>query len=796
MTETTPKPLAEALAARGYDALTPVQQAVLTPEAAGRDLIVSAQTGSGKTVAFGLAVAPEIIGDGGALDPDLSALPRGLIVAPTRELALQVAREFAWLYAATGAAIATCVGGMDFRTERRALERGAGLVVGTPGRLRDHVERGTLKLEGVRAVVLDEADEMLDLGFRDDLEFLLAAAPAERRTLMFSATVPKAIEDLARQYQRDALRLVARGEERQHGDIAYRAISVGVRDREHAILNLLRLHEARVAIVFCKTRAAVAHLAARIGNRGLQVVALSGELGQNERLHALQALRDGRARVCVATDVAARGIDLPGLDLVIHADLPGSPDTLLHRSGRTGRAGQKGTSVLVVTPPEFRKAQRLLAMAKVTAEWGGAPSADAVQAADDSRLRADEALRLPVAPEEEALVAELAAAHGPRALAAALVRFWRAGRSAPEVLIDEPDRPLPTAAAAAPAPRPAFAGSVWYRLGIGHADRAEARWLLPRICKACDLTREAIGAIRVRTDETFVEISAAEAGRLAARIEIDEGLTLERMAGAPDLGARSPDAGAHRPKGRAAPDRAPKPRPAWGERAERAPRDAAPSDRPRPRPAWAERDGAPRRQEEGDRPERPRSPRPAAKYGRPEGRPEASGADDARPRPAPRPRDTGPARPAESRQSDRPQRDRSKTDRPQTERPQTDRPHASDEARAPRKPRMPRAEKAGHAEPFERGPRPKAPFARKGADNAAPARPKAPPRPAADPTDPSQSLRKPRVGARTGARTGTRPEGRFEGRGGGPRKGPGGGFGGGKGPGGKPPRGKGPAPRG
>ncbi|MGA1635535.1 MAG: DEAD/DEAH box helicase [Gemmobacter sp.] len=731
MTETTPKPLAEALAARGYDALTPVQQAVLTPEAAGRDLIVSAQTGSGKTVAFGLAVAPEIIGDGGALDPDLSALPRGLIVAPTRELALQVAREFAWLYAATGAAIATCVGGMDFRTERRALERGAGLVVGTPGRLRDHVERGTLKLEGVRAVVLDEADEMLDLGFRDDLEFLLAAAPAERRTLMFSATVPKAIEDLARQYQRDALRLVARGEERQHGDIAYRAISVGVRDREHAILNLLRLHEARVAIVFCKTRAAVAHLAARIGNRGLQVVALSGELGQNERLHALQALRDGRARVCVAPDVAARGIDLPGLDLVIHADLPGSPDTLLHRSGRTGRAGQKGTSVLVVTPPEFRKAQRLLAMAKVTAEWGGAPSADAVQAADDARLRADEALRLPVAPEEEALVAELAAAHGPRALAAALVRFWRAGRSAPEVLIDEPDRPLPTAATAAPAPRPAFAGSVWYRLGIGHADRAEARWLLPRICKACDLTREAIGAIRVRTDETFVEISAAEAGRLAARIEIDEGLTLERMAGAPDLGARSPDAGAHRPKGRAAPDRAPKPRPAGGERAERAPRDTAPSDRPRPRPAWAERDGAPRRHEEGDRPERPRSPRPAAKYGRPEGRPEASGADDARPRPAPRPRDTGPARPAESRQSGRPHTDRLKTDRPQTERPQTDRPHASDEARAPRKPRMPRAEKAGHAEPFERGPRPKAPFARKGAAHAAPARPQAPPRPAA-----------------------------------------------------------------
>jgi ATP-dependent RNA helicase DeaD len=808
MTDTTPKPLAEALAARGYDALTPVQQAVLTPEAAGRDLIVSAQTGSGKTVAFGLAVAPEILGDGGAIEAGLSALPRGLIVAPTRELALQVAREFAWLYAATGAAIATCVGGMDFRTERRALERGAAIVVGTPGRLRDHVERGTLTLEAVRAVVLDEADEMLDLGFRDDLEFLLAAAPAERRTLLFSATVPKAIEDLARKYQRDALRLVARGEERQHGDIAYRAISVGVRDREHAILNLLRLHEARVAIVFCKTRAAVTHLAARIGNRGLQVVALSGELGQNERLHALQALRDGRARVCVATDVAARGIDLPGLDLVIHADLPGSPDTLLHRSGRTGRAGQKGTSVLVVTPPDFRKAQRLLAMAKVTAEWGGAPSADAVQAADDARLRADEALRLPVAPEEEALVAELAAAHGPRALAAALVRFWRAGRSAPEVLIDEPDRPLP-AATAAPAPRPAFAGSVWYRLGIGHADRAEARWLLPRVCKACDLTREAIGAIRVRAEETFIEISAEAAGRLADRIEIDEGLALERMAGAPDLGAQGPggagraaDAGARRPKARSAPEGAPRPRPAWGEKGERGERgargtrEAAPSDRPRPRPAWPERDGAPRRRDEADRPERPRAPRPAAKYGRADERPARQEAGDAPQRPAPRPRDAEPARPPASPQAKRPFTERPPADLPRTERPRTERPSADDEARAPRKPRMPRAEKPGRAEPSERATRPKAPRAGKGAESAppagAPTRPKGPSRPAADPSDPSQSLRKPRPGARAGAR----PEGRFEGRGGGRGTGPGGGFGGTRGPGGKPPRGKGPGPRG
>jgi ATP-dependent RNA helicase DeaD len=333
-------PLAAALAGKGYETLTPVQLAVIEDNAADRDLLVSAQTGSGKTVAFGLAIASEILG---GYDKLLYAdVPLGLIVAPTRELALQVARELEWLYAEAGARIATCVGGMDYRTEKRALDRGAHIVVGTPGRLRDHIERKSLDLSGLRAAVLDEADEMLDLGFREDLEFILSAAPEGRRTLMFSATVPNEIAQLAREFQKDALRIAAQGEQKQHVDIEYRALSVAVRDREHAIFNALRYYEARTAIVFCKTRANVNHLMARMGNRGFQVVALSGELSQSERTHALQALRDGRARVCIATDVAARGIDLPGLELVIHADLPSNSETLLHRSGRTGRAGRKG----------------------------------------------------------------------------------------------------------------------------------------------------------------------------------------------------------------------------------------------------------------------------------------------------------------------------------------------------------------------------------------------------------------------------------------------------------------------
>src|SRR5690606_25550051 len=164
---------------------------VLNTDASGRDLLVSAQTGSGKTVAFGIAAAPDLLGDDGIL-PEGTA-PLALAIAPTRELALQVAAELTWLYAATGARIATCVGGMDYRTERRVLARGAQIVVGTPGRLRDHIERGGLDLSCLRVAVLDEADEMLDLGFREDLEFILQAAPESRRTLMFSATVPAAI---------------------------------------------------------------------------------------------------------------------------------------------------------------------------------------------------------------------------------------------------------------------------------------------------------------------------------------------------------------------------------------------------------------------------------------------------------------------------------------------------------------------------------------------------------------------------------------------------------------------------
>lgn len=363
--------LSAALAERGYDKLTPVQDAVSAPALENADLLVSAQTGSGKTVAFGLAIAPTLLG--GDEHFGTASAPLGLVIAPTRELAQQVARELSWLYAKAGATVISCVGGMDTRTEQRALARGAHIVVATPGRLCDHIKRGNIDLTQLRAVVLDEADEMLDLGFREELEFILEEAPEDRRTLLFSATVPKAIAKLAEQYQRDAQRIATAGEERQHADIEYRAFNTHPRDIENAIINVLRYYEAKNAIVFCNTRAAVARLTTRFTNRGFSVVALSGELTQAERGNALQALRDGRARVCVATDVAARGIDLPHLELVVHADLPTNADTLLHRSGRTGRAGRKGVSALIVPPKLKTKANRLLGWAKLKAEWSAPP---------------------------------------------------------------------------------------------------------------------------------------------------------------------------------------------------------------------------------------------------------------------------------------------------------------------------------------------------------------------------------------------------------------------------------------
>jgi ATP-dependent RNA helicase DeaD len=542
--------LAKALFDRGYADLTPVQLAVLEPQAEGRDLLVSARTGSGKTVAYGLVLAETLLGHGGVLVP--AGAPSALVVAPTRELAMQVQRELQWLYA--GARVASCVGGMDPRAERRALEAGCHIVVGTPGRLRDHLERGALQLDQLGAVILDEADEMLDLGFREELEEILDATPKERRTLLFSATLPRPIVALAAQYQRDALRLVVGAAEEPHADIDYRAIRIAPGEVELATVNVLRFFEPGAALVFCSTREAVRRLHANLVERGFNVVALSGELTQSARTHALQALRDRRARVCVATDVAARGIDIPDLELVIHADLPNNREVLQHRSGRTGRAGRKGVCVILVPHPRRRRAEALLKTARIEATWQAPPSAEEIRAQDQTRL-IDQVSSAAASPEEDlALARALMAQRSAEDIAAAYVRLARTRMPAPEDLAENEPEPQSYARPRerqAEALRAGFEDAVWFKVDIGRNKNAEARWLLPMICRRGHATKRDIGAIRVFERETRFQVTAEAVERFEAAaakgdsdggriIRLDDNAPPPRDAGPPPRGRGGP----------------------------------------------------------------------------------------------------------------------------------------------------------------------------------------------------------------------------------------------------------------
>jgi ATP-dependent RNA helicase DeaD len=519
--------LAEALAARGYDTLTAVQSAVIEEQAQGRDLIVSAKTGSGKTVAFGLAIADQLIeGDRASWTRE----PLGLVIAPTRELAIQVSKELQWLYASAGARVVTCVGGMDPMKERRALHGGAHIVVGTPGRLRDHLERGALDLSALRAVVLDEADEMLDMGFREELEEILDATPDERRTLLFSATMPRPIVAMARRYQKDALRIETIGEREAHADIAYQAVAVSPTDIEHAVVNLLRLHEAETAILFCATRDAVRRLHASLTERGFHAVALSGEHSQNERNNALQSLRDKKARVCVATDVAARGIDLPSVSLVVHVELPRDAEALQHRSGRTGRAGRKGIAVLIVPFRRRRAVDGMLKRARIDAEWIEPPTADEIRSKDRDRLL--ETLSAPIEADEEdrQLAAQLMERMSPDDIAAALVRALRTDLPAPEDILSSGGREE----RGEPGPRAGFEGSTWFLINAGRRHNADPRWLLPLICRYGHVGRNDIGAIRVAANESYFEVTQRatpgfiKALRRATIAPEDNGLVIEQ----------------------------------------------------------------------------------------------------------------------------------------------------------------------------------------------------------------------------------------------------------------------------
>jgi ATP-dependent RNA helicase DeaD len=536
--------LAEALRARGFTALTAVQERVLEPSLADRDLRISSQTGSGKTLAVGFVLAPLVEG---------ARELRALLIAPTRELAAQLGRELSWLYEPLGAKVVVVAGGANPRDEVRALQTRPAVVVATPGRLIDHMERGAIDPSTVRALVLDEADQLLDLGFRDELEAIVSKLPEERRTHLVSATFSREVLALAERYQGEAVRVEGSTPGAFNADITHVAHVVRPSDTLSALINILLMAPDERALLFVRTRADAADLAECLTRAGFFSLPLSGELEQRERNKTLEAFRSGAVWTLVATDVAARGLDIPDVARVIHVDPPTDVEGFTHRSGRTGRAGQQGTSIMLVPPAARERVRNVLRRARVEPQWCQVPTPDEVHAAADDRLIAE----LTAAPAEsdhrelaERLVAEHAA--DPARLVAALLT--RAGHGGP----CEPHDVAPVEREAPRAPRSDF---VAFRINWGLEHGADPRRLLAMVCRRGRIRGDQVGAIRIFDEESTFEVVGAVASDFAyaakrrdprdARVFI-EALRPER---------RGPARGGHRDKGGwGGPDRRPQQR--------------------------------------------------------------------------------------------------------------------------------------------------------------------------------------------------------------------------------------------
>lgn len=329
----------------GFTRPTPVQAAAIPEVLKGRDLMVQAKTGSGKTLAFGLPVLAR-------LDPNVQQI-QALVIVPTRELAIQVAEEIGRVGEQVGVLVSAIYGGTKMGDQMTDLAWSS-VIVGTPGRLRDHLTRGNLHLDHCATVVLDEADEMLDMGFKDDLEFILAALPASRTTLLFSATFSKPIETIARKYMRQAEKIAVSSGLTTPTDIAHRVLRVDEARRIDALISLIQKESPTLGIVFCKRKSETASIARKLRSASLKAGFLNGDMNQAQRIATLDQFKRGELNILVATDVAARGLDISGISHVFNVSTPQDTETYVHRSGRTGRAGKKGICVTLVTPQEER----------------------------------------------------------------------------------------------------------------------------------------------------------------------------------------------------------------------------------------------------------------------------------------------------------------------------------------------------------------------------------------------------------------------------------------------------------
>ena len=340
------EPTLRAITELGYEEPTPIQARTIAQMRAGADIIAQAQTGTGKTAAFALPIIE-------ALVPD-SRAPQALVMTPTRELAMQVAEAFHSYGKHHQISVLPVYGGQPIERQLRALSRGVDVVVGTPGRLLDHIQRGTLKLDQVRTVVLDEADEMLDMGFIEDIETILKETPATRQTALFSATMPGPIADLAKRYMRDPQRITIKSEHMTVSQVRQIYYEVGGRDKFEVLARVLDFEMPTSAIIFCRTKSEVDSLGERLMARAFPAETLHGDLSQIQRDRVMQRFRTGQVELLVATDVAARGLDIEQISHVINYDMPLDPEIYVHRIGRTGRAGRTGSAITLVTPRERR----------------------------------------------------------------------------------------------------------------------------------------------------------------------------------------------------------------------------------------------------------------------------------------------------------------------------------------------------------------------------------------------------------------------------------------------------------
>jgi ATP-dependent RNA helicase DeaD len=590
--------LTQALEKKGFETLTAVQAAVLDPALDGRDLRITSQTGSGKTVAIGLAIrsfvaesvaaAADRRRPGAAPAKGALAHPCAMVVAPTRELAKQVEEELSWLFGAIGARVVSVTGGASVRDERHALGGRPAVVVGTPGRLLDHLKRGAIDASGVRAICLDEADRLLDMGFRDDLDAIVAFAPEGRQMHLVSATFPREVKALADATQHAPVHVEGTRLGVANADIDHVVHLVEGRQRLDALVNLLLANPEEQTLVFARTRADVATVAHELSEAGFAAAPLSGEMDQAARNRALAAFRRGDLRILVATDVAARGIDVQDIARVVHGEPPTDVDSYTHRSGRTGRAGRKGTSSVLASPPELAKTLHLLRRAGVMHRFEPIPGAD------DIRKRADERTLAALSKEDEpgapgfdertwALAKRIAAGDPTRAIARLLTATRFAGPTEPRVVraldprpqhdprdrvrpgrpvhvdrVDRQDRgvdrrPAPSPSGhgsrpagderSSPAPRDGVEAWVPFRVSWGRETAADPRRLLAMVCRRGQIRGSDVGHIRV--DRTFSVVDVAShaaagfARSTAAPDPREPGITIRRE-GSPDEQPREP----------------------------------------------------------------------------------------------------------------------------------------------------------------------------------------------------------------------------------------------------------------